>query len=237
VHVSYTVGTNGRVVPGSVAIVKSSHPRFADAVSRSVTGWMLPRALGAERPISRQQNEIFEFMLHGGPGGPIHVVRVDSTPDGILRTVIGDAAPDPKAPAAFSADSIAGIRQYAILSLAKSYFPPQESLCIAVNAGTRPARFVAADSRTHRLLTEAGWSEITGPASPAKGCPDDPLVHRIEVTSTTVWYRNLVYLYAHLRGLRMLNVAGSGGLLGVPVRCEWRPDRPRDELLTCKTAF
>ena len=95
VRVRYTIDTAGRPVP-PYEILESAHEVLANAVRSALPRTRFSPGRFAGRPVPVIHEEVFEFIADRKELSPLPIIvlRRDSAPDGVPRTVIGRALRD-----------------------------------------------------------------------------------------------------------------------------------------------
>jgi TonB family protein len=215
VRVGYTIDSTGHVVPGSLAIERSSHELFSASVRTTFPKWTFVPALVRGRPTAVRYEEVFAFWASkelGAGAGELTVVARDSVEGGVPRTIIGMPARDPLAEKFFTEDDLLAAQRSVLALLAQETTHRDSSrtgavtLCVTVRheGAARPA-----DAETLRELSSPGR-----PAVVPKECPrtygsmiynpnDRPPKGWVDPFSLTVteaegWSRQIVRVWADL---------------------------------------
>jgi hypothetical protein len=95
VRIRFTIDTIGRVTRPYEFLV-SDHELLSASVRAAMPRWRYSPGIRAGRPVLVVQEEVFEFLNDGKDLSPLppSVLRRDTTPDGVARTVIGHAFRD-----------------------------------------------------------------------------------------------------------------------------------------------
>jgi hypothetical protein len=121
VRLRYTIDTSGRAV-GPYEILQASHELLAVAVRSAMPRSRFAPGVLDGRPVRVQHEEVFEFISDSVQLSPLPVIvlRSDSTPDHVPRTIIGRAFRDTAAAKTVTEAELTAAEQVALSAILKN---------------------------------------------------------------------------------------------------------------------
>ena len=170
-RLSFIVNANGRVEPASITVLEARYDLFAASARNALKTWTFVPAQKAGAAVAMRFEQDFEFRLSADSEVPpleVVVLARDTTPDGVLRIVVGERDREPNAAARYSEGDLLAAQRAVLLTVAPMPVAdpkgrPRVTACVTIIlAGAKQP----ADSTTLDAVSAPGRRAVV-----PKNCP------------------------------------------------------------------